>query len=139
MREPWIVNDTPVSALMADAVVQIAPDATLLEVADALTRDAIGVLVVSDGARVVGIVSERDVVAAVAARMPLDRTSAKQIATTKVAWCDADSTVCEVANEMTERYVRHVLVERDGVPVGVVSGRDLLGYYASEGADLDFD
>jgi CBS domain-containing protein len=132
-----MVSDTPVSALMADAVVQVAPDTTLFEVADALTRDAIGVVAVSNGSRVVGVVSERDVVAAVSARLPLDRTTAMEVATTELAWCDAESTVCEVANEMTERYVRHVLVERDGALVGVVSGRDLLGYYASEDLDVD--
>ena len=39
-----------------------------------------------------------------------------------------------------EHYVRHVLVERDGHLVGIVSARDLLGAYASgESADPDDD
>ena len=49
----------------------------------------------------------------------------------------------EVANEMAERYIRHVLVEREGQLVGMVSGRDLLGFYATEDevatADFSFD
>lgn len=38
---------------------------------------------------------------------------------------------------MMERYIRHVLVERDGALVGIVSVRDLLGVYSAE-ADLNF-
>ena len=33
---------------------------------------------------------------------------------------------------MSERFIRHVLVERAGKLVGIVSARDLLGFYASE-------
>ena len=55
-------------------------------------------------------------------------------------WCDADADVADVAEEMMEHYVRHVLVERDGHLVGIVSARDLLGAYASgESADPDDD
>jgi len=42
-----------------------------------------------------------------------------------------------VANEMMDRYVRHVLVEEDGRLVGVVSARDLLGVYATGAAAGD--
>ena len=49
-------------------------------------------------------------------------------------WCDGEAPVAEVAEQMMEHYVRHVLVEEDGRLVGVVSARDLLGAYA--GADM---
>jgi CBS domain-containing protein len=39
--------------------------------------------------------------------------------------------VAEVAEEMMEHYVRHVLVEDAGRVVGIVSARDLLGAYAA--------
>ena len=44
-------------------------------------------------------------------------------------WCDAEATVDQVAARMMDRYIRHVLVERDGALVGIVSARDLLGVY----------
>jgi signal-transduction protein with cAMP-binding, CBS, and nucleotidyltransferase domain len=38
---------------------------------------------------------------------------------------------------MMDRYIRHILVQRDGVLTGIVSARDLLGVYCAE-ADLDY-
>ena len=58
-------------------------------------------------------------------------TRAIDIAHTRLVWCDAESTVAEVAEEMMEHYVRHVLVEDEGLVIGIVSARDLLGAYAS--------
>jgi CBS domain-containing protein len=128
---------------MADKVVQVASDATLLDVADALTGADVGALVVMDGDRVVGVVSERDIVHAIGERRWLETARAMDVATKDLVWCDAEATVTEVANEMAERYIRHVLVEREGALVGMVSGRDLLGFYASEDeaatADFSFE
>jgi CBS domain-containing protein len=120
-----------VSALMGDKVIFVAPDATLLEVVDALAANDIGVLAVGDGSRPVGVVSERDVVHALADRRALEETKAVDIAKDSLVWCDANSPIRNVALEMMDRYVRHVLAESDGRLVGIVSARDLLGFYAS--------
>jgi CBS domain-containing protein len=126
-----------VSALIADAIARIRPDATLLEVADALAAGDVGVLVVGEDDKPKGVVSERDLVTAIAGRRPLESTTALDVASTELVWCDATATVAEVAEEMSERYVRHVLVEEDGRLVGVVSARDLLGVYAA--ADMEVE
>jgi CBS domain-containing protein len=135
MRE--IAGQTPVSALMADIIVRIAPSATMLDAVDALSAGDVGVVAVMERGKVLGVVSERDVVGAVAHRKPLESTLAVDVASKDLAWCDADSTVLEVAIEMSDRFIRHVLVERDGELVGIVSSRDLLGYYASEDIEPD--
>ena len=70
-------------------------------------------------------------VRALAARRDPSTTTAIDIAHARLVWCDSTSTVAEVAEEMMERYVRHVLVEADGRVVGIVSARDLLGAYAA--------
>ncbi|MGD1112335.1 MAG: CBS domain-containing protein, partial [Mycobacterium sp.] len=44
-----------------------------------------------------------------------------------------------VATRMMDRYIRHILVPRDGVLVGIVSARDLLGVYSSYSAEVDLD
>jgi CBS domain-containing protein len=126
-----------VSALIADTIARIRPEATLLEVADALAAGDVGVLVVGEEHRPQGVVSERDLVVAIAGRRPLDTTTASDVASTQLVWCDATATVAEVGEEMCERYVRHVLVEEDGRLVGVVSARDLLGVYASADVELE--
>ena len=68
---------------------------------------------------------------ALAARRDPSATTATDIAHTEIVWCDVNSTVAAVAEEMMEQYVRHVLVEDDGRVVGIVSARDLLGAYAA--------
>lgn len=134
-EEPGGPGALPVAALLADSVIGVDADATLLEVADTLATGDIGALIVGDTDRPVGIVTERDLVAALAARRPMDVTTALDVATTELVWCEATVTVADAAAEMCQRYVRHVLVEEDGRLVGIVSARDLLGVYA--GADME--
>jgi signal-transduction protein with cAMP-binding, CBS, and nucleotidyltransferase domain len=122
----------PVSALIGAPVEHVGPDAPLREVARALTSADVGVVVISDGGPITGVVSERDLTRAIADDLDLDGTRAVDVAHAPVLWCDLTATVAEVAAEMMEHWVRHVVVEQDGRPVGVVSARDLLGIYASD-------
>jgi CBS domain-containing protein len=119
-----------IATLMGDDVVFVAPDATLLDVIDVLASNEIGAVAVGEPDRPVGVLSERDVVHALADRRPIESTRAADIATKELVWCDTHSLVGEVAAEMMQSYVRHVLVERNGRLVGIVSARDLLGLYA---------
>ena len=125
----------PISKLIEESAVRVSPDASLEGVADLLAAGEIGALVVGEDS-VVGIITERDVVHAIAQRKDLGRTTAIDIAHTSLIWCDVTSTVAEVAEEMLEHYVRHILVEEEGRFVGIVSARDLLGAYAAS-EDLD--
>ena len=118
-------------ALAADVVARVPPQADVWEVAEALVEADVGALVVGEGDDVRGVVSERDIVRALAARRDPSATMAADIAHTDIVWCDVNSTVAAVAEEMMEQYVRHVLVEDAGRVVGIVSARDLLGAYAA--------
>jgi CBS domain-containing protein len=128
---------TPVSTLVAAPVAKVAPDATLFEVADAMKAASVGALLVSESDGAAGIVSERDIVHALAGRRDPATTRARDVSSTTLVWCDAEATIAEVAEEMMECYIRHVLVEDRGRLVGIVSARDLLGAYAS--ADMSID
>jgi CBS domain-containing protein len=133
-----VVNDImdtgsmTVGQLLGAAVVRVTPTATVREVARVLTNDDIGAVVVGDESMVIGVISERDVTRAVAAGSDVDELLASDIAHTSLIWCDITATVPEVASEMMDRWVRHVLVEDAGALVGIVSARDLLGVYASD-------
>ena len=80
-----------VSVLAADVVARVAPDADLWEIAGALVEADVGALAVGAGDAVGGIVSERDVVRALARRRDPSTTTAIEIAHTQLVWCDADS------------------------------------------------
>lgn len=121
-----------ISAIIGDPVVRVAADATLADVAQAIVAAQVGAVVVGTDQRPTAVVSERDVVRVVAAGDDVTQVRAADVATKKLIWCDADETVDQVAVRMIDHYIRHILVERDGELVGIVSARDLLGVYASD-------
>ncbi|KZS62994.1 cyclic nucleotide-binding/CBS domain-containing protein [Mycobacterium ostraviense] len=126
----------PISTVAGDPVARVVADATVADVANAMVADNVGAIVIGDDERPAALVSERDIVRVVAAGKDPNAVRALDIASTKLVWCDAEATVDQVANWMMQRYIRHVLVEQDGTPAGIVSARDLLGVYCAE-ADLD--
>lgn len=126
------MEPTSVGMLTGAEVVCVGPEATMQEAAETMSESGIGALVVGSTSEVQGVLSERDVIRAVAERRDLTTLSAGEVASTKLVWADAAAPVDEVAMEMVERWVRHVLVEENGDLVGIVSARDLLGIYAAE-------
>lgn len=109
-------------------VATVAPEATISEVLELLARHGVGALVVSsNGSTVAGIISERDVVRALAAdgRDVVDR-SAAQVMTREVVTCSETATIDQLMDEMTERRFRHVPVTEDGRLVGIVSIGDVV-------------
>jgi CBS domain-containing protein len=123
-------GSTPITMLTGDAVARVAADATVVDVAEALVAGEIGAVVVGTDGRPGAIISERDVVRVVAAGNDPASVLAVDVASTDLVWCDAEATVDEVAAQMMDRYIRHILVEDDGSLVGIVSARDLLGVYS---------
>jgi signal-transduction protein with cAMP-binding, CBS, and nucleotidyltransferase domain len=106
--------------------VQIHKEDSLRSVAETLTEESIGAAVVK-GTHPPGIVSERDLVAALAERLNPARCTAGDIMTSDVAWAAPDETVLEVGLRMLENEIRHLPLVEDDVVVGMVSARDLLG------------
>ena len=122
-------GDAPVIVYAADAVITMPGDSTLSAVAKELSDDEIGIVVIGAPGNAKGVVSERDVVRAVAKSLDPTTTLAADVANSTIVWCDHSATVHEAAELMMAHYVRHVLLEDDGRLVGIVSARDLLGAY----------
>ena len=137
MTDISVPGSIPISSVTGEPVARVAANATVADVARAIVARDVGAIVVGDDERPTALVSERDIVRVVAAGHDPATVSAAGIASTRLVWCDAEATVDEVAVRMMDRYIRHILVERDGVLAGIVSARDLLGVYSAE-ADLDF-
>jgi CBS domain-containing protein len=93
-----------------------------------LRRHGIGALVVSsDGSHIEGIVSERDVVRALADRNEqLLEDQVSTIMSVTVHTCSPDDDVESLMRTMTDRRIRHVPVVRDGVLAGIVSIGDVV-------------
>jgi CBS domain-containing protein len=109
-------------------VTTISSDATIADAVESLRRQGIGALIVSDdGESVDGILSERDIVAALAndGALLLSRPVA-EVMTRGVMVCDPQDTVAELMSEMTNRRMRHFPVVADGKLCGIVSIGDLV-------------
>jgi CBS domain-containing protein len=110
------------------SVATIAPQRTVRDVVAELARHGIGALVVTeDGERIIGIVSERDVVRALHQRgaTVLDDDVAS-VMTAEVRTCAPDDSVHSLMATMTEHRVRHVPVVVEGVLSGIVSIGDVV-------------
>jgi CBS domain-containing protein len=109
-------------------VATIRPDATIADAVDALRRERIGALIVSeDGESVDGILSERDIVIALAdSGTDLLSRAVDEIMTRNVVTCAPGDTVGALMAEMTNRRIRHFPVVADGRLCGIVSIGDLV-------------
>lgn len=115
--------------LKGTAVATIHPEASLADATASLRDHGVGALVVSsDGRTIDGIVSERDVVRALAAHggSTLGRDVASAMSTT-VTTCHANDTVDQLMSTMTDRRVRHVpVVDDHGHLEGIISIGDVV-------------
>ena len=114
--------------LKGDRVVTVTPETDVAGLLNVLAEHGIGAVVVSpDGTEIAGIVSERDVVRAIAARGADVLTEpVTRIATAKVRTVTPEAPLDEVERLMTDGRFRHVPVLVNGVLGGVVSIGDVV-------------
>jgi CBS domain-containing protein len=121
-----------VRSLDWDEPIFVSGDVSLNAVASTLDRCHVGAVIVARRGGDAGIVSERDIVAAIAAGAALDRLRAGEVATRDLISADPGDRIIDVAQRLIDEGVRHVaLVDRDEV-VGVLSIRDLFGVLVDE-------
>jgi CBS domain-containing protein len=109
-------------------VVTVRPDDTVTRLLDLLAEHGIGALVVSeDGASVLGIVSERDVVRRLqAAGADVLSGPVSAIMTSEVITCEPGDEVESLAQTMTSSRIRHVPVTVNGELSAIVSIGDVV-------------
>jgi CBS domain-containing protein len=115
-------------------VLTIEPTATLAAAVKLLAERRIGAVVITGADKqVVGILSERDIVRAVAGRGPasLDE-QVGQVMTRNVVTCTADQTIPSLMERMTQHKFRHLPVVEDGRLAGIVSIGDVVKYRLEE-------
>jgi CBS domain-containing protein len=108
-------------------VFSAAPQATVAEIAEQLSTRRVGSVLVLQDNEVIGVVSERDLVRAMAQHgaAALDK-AAREIMTTDVVTCDPDDTIEQVMATMTRGRFRHLPVMRHGELLGLVSIGDVV-------------
>ena len=105
---------------------QITPDSLVTGVAAELIRINERALPVVEGAKPVGIVSQLDIIKAMADCPELRNISARELAKTPVTTMDAKEAIAKARSTMLEKGFSHIPVTRNGKLVGIVTAQDLI-------------
>jgi CBS domain-containing protein len=119
-----------VSEIMTNAAVTDESDDTLADAARKMWKQQTGSLLVMDGEDLVGIVTERDVLKAVAGGGSLQDMHVSEVMTKDLVTVGPGTSLREAAKIMTDRWIRHLPVVDGGTLVGIISQRDLAGVLA---------
>ena len=112
------------SDIMRPELIEAAPEDTLGEVAERMTEVNVGAVVVKDFGRLIGILTERDLLKAMAARVHTSEARVRQWMTEDPITAPTDMDVDEAARIMLENGFRHLpVVDESGQVISVVSLR----------------
>jgi CBS domain-containing protein len=122
------MNVKAILAAKGGDIVSIEPTATLAEAAKLLAARRIGAVVIRGaGGRLAGILSERDIVRAVAEHDAAAlQLTVGQVMTREVETCGEDATIAGIMERMTAGKFRHMPVVEKGRLIGLVSIGDVV-------------
>ena len=124
-----ILNSKP-----SQGVITVPPGTSLSEAAAILTTNKIGTVIVSeDGKKAEGILSERDIVRAIAHRgIQAVGTEVDEFMTRKIVTCKREATADQVLTIMTDKRFRHMPVVEYGEMIGLITQGDVVKARLSE-------
>ena len=121
--------------VMTQATIAETASDTLRAAATRMWRQQTGSLLISDSGRLAGIITERDLLRAVALGADLETSTVDEAMSTEVFTVPPDMPLHEAAREMAARWIRHLPVVQDGELLGVLSMRDITGIFAALSPD----
>jgi CBS domain-containing protein len=121
-----LVRDVMTGAAVTDSATD-----TLRSAAERMWREQTGSLLVMDGGRLAGIITERDLLRAVALGADLATATVDEAMTTEVFTVSPDMPLRDAAREMAVRWIRHLPVVDAGQVLGVISMRDVTGIFGA--------
>ncbi len=125
MSEPS--HTMSVRDIMAVNVVTIQPDALILEVARLMAKMDIGSVVVVDGHKPVGIITESDIVRRViAAERDPTACIAKEVMSSPIIHVTSDTPLTEAMRVMARSGIRRLIVLKNDSLAGIITSRDIL-------------
>lgn len=128
------MNVASILKVKGKSVATAPPEDTVETVAQKLASRKIGaIVIVGDGGHVAGIISERDIIRAVAEQgaaalqQPVSKVMTKNVMT-----CNQASTIEQMMAIMTQGRFRHVPVVEDGTLLGIISIGDVVKHHIAE-------
>jgi predicted transcriptional regulator len=128
-----MMNDNErVYQLVHRPTVYVHPNDTLRRVAETFSEESIGAAMVRGPHGAIGLVSERDIVRALAEGNDPDRTHAEDVMSDELVTVGPNDDTLTAIHRMLDAEVRHLPVVEDGVAAGMVSARDALQMLVAE-------
>ena len=111
----------------------VSPNATVFETLQLMAEHEIGAVLVMEGTKTVGIISERDYARQVILKGKASRdTPVREVMTARVVYVRPEQTVDDCMALMTDKRIRHLPVVEDGAVIGVLSIGDVVKAMISE-------
>ena len=107
--------------------ITVAPEDTLGEVAERMSAQNVGAVIVKDFGRLIGVLTERDMLRAMAARVHTSDARVRQWMTENPITAGPDTTFEEAQQVMLEKGFRHLPVVDGEQILGIVSLRRIMG------------
>jgi CBS domain-containing protein len=121
-----------VQGIVGRPAVYVHANDSLKQVSQTLIDESIGAALVRGPHGLIGLVTERDLVRAVAEGISLSRTAVEDWMTTELVTAAPNDELLDVVHRMLDAEVRHLPVVEDGVAYGMVSVRDALRSLADD-------
>jgi CBS domain-containing protein len=115
-----------VKDVMNANVLTVKPDIAVKEAATIMYKNHIGSLIVLEKEKIIGIITEGDVLKTVARDLDLNVTLVSEVMTKDVISIEPNKTIEEAVNLMTEKKIKKLPVIKDGELMGIITASDII-------------
>jgi CBS domain-containing protein len=122
-----IVTAEDLLAEKGSEIVSVTPNSTLFEALKVMSERKLGAILVKDDGRFVGIWTERDLVRdTIRDGFDVKVATIRDHMSSPVVTTPHDTALYSLMDQILGLHLRHILIERDGKPIGVLSARDVM-------------
>jgi len=119
----------PIKNIRVKKPLTLSPDKTVADAIELMQKNRMGCVVITEGEKMVGIFTERDILLRVAGKKLSEQRKLREFMTAKVEGFQPEDSVAFVLNAMHVGGYRHVpVVDENGRPLAVISVKDIVGF-----------
>ncbi|MBI3540659.1 MAG: CBS domain-containing protein [Deltaproteobacteria bacterium] len=124
-----VLMEDPLSRLKPRQPLSVSGKTSALEAAHTMNTGKVGAVLVMEGEKLAGILTERDLIFKALGKKPdLSKVLVSDIMTQDPTTLAEEDTLAHAINQMSVGSYRHIPITRKGKPVGIISVRDVVAY-----------